>query len=138
MSGNYMRELAAWAEKKRAKEPRQDKHAVAFLAVRSDVQAALDAGYSMKTIWEHMRETGRLSSRYETFTLHVKRYIKGPQVQPAARAAPPVTIAAPARPAADTSAPKKPTSTSTPPAPPQAAQIGSFNFNPTPNKDDLL
>jgi hypothetical protein len=53
---------------------------VAFLAVKSDVQAALDAGYAMKTIWEHMKETGRLRCRYETFTQHVKRYIKAAPV----------------------------------------------------------
>lgn len=58
MPKTYPEELAEWVKGREAKKPRQDKHVVAFLAVKSDVQAALDAGYAMKTIWEHMKETG--------------------------------------------------------------------------------
>ena len=47
----YSEELAEWLKGREARKPRQDKHVVAFLAVKSDVQTALDAGYAMKTIW---------------------------------------------------------------------------------------
>lgn len=77
----YPDELAEWVKGRQAKNPRQDKRVVAFLAVKSDVQAALDAGYAMKTIWEHMQEKGRLHCRYETFTQHVKRYIRAVPAQ---------------------------------------------------------
>ena len=63
MPKTYPEELAEWVKGREAKKPRQDKHVVAFLAVKSDVQAALDAGYAMKTIWEHMKETDRLPRR---------------------------------------------------------------------------
>src|SRR5574338_1427625 len=76
MAKNYTEELADWVSKRKAQRPRQDKNIVAFLAVKGDVKAALDAGYSMKTIWEHLHETGRIEYRYETFTLHVKRHIR--------------------------------------------------------------
>jgi ABC-type ATPase with predicted acetyltransferase domain len=90
MPKTYPEELAEWVKGREAKKPRQDKHVVAFLAVKSDVQAALDAGYAMKTIWEHMKETGRLRCRYETFTQHVKRYIKAaPVASPPPPATPP-------------------------------------------------
>ena len=88
MPKTYPEELAEWVKGREAKKPRQDKHVVAFLAVKSDVQAALDAGYAMKTIWEHMKETSRLRCRYETFTQHVKRYIKAAPVASAASATP--------------------------------------------------
>jgi creatinine amidohydrolase/Fe(II)-dependent formamide hydrolase-like protein len=47
------------------------------MAVKRDVMEAIASGYALKTIWEHMRETGRLKCSYETFRKHVKRYIKG-------------------------------------------------------------
>lgn len=125
MAKSFLDELAEWVSKRKAKKPRQDKHVVAFLAVKSDVKAALDAGYSMKTIWEYMRETGRLEYRYETFTQHVKRYIKAPQAQPA--------------PGGQKAGEKG--SSTTPPATQEKSrppQIGGFTFDATPKKEDLL
>ncbi|EBX9589660.1 TPA: TraK family protein [Escherichia coli] len=133
MAKTYPEELADWVKAREAKKQRQDKHAVAFLAVKSDVQTALDAGYAMKTIWEHMKETGRLRCRYETFTQHVKRYIKA---VPAVQAPPPVTSSA--SPEKNTKpAPKVATPT---PAPPknEPPKIGGFTFDATPKKEDLL
>uniref|UniRef100_UPI00191656EE TraK family protein n=1 Tax=Escherichia coli TaxID=562 RepID=UPI00191656EE len=48
---------------------------VVFLATREDVKNAIEAGYSLTTIWEHMHETGRVNTTYETFRRHVRRYI---------------------------------------------------------------
>lgn len=47
-----------------------------FIAVQADVKVAIDAGYAYRTIWEHMRETKRLSCRYETFLRYVRKFIQ--------------------------------------------------------------
>ena len=46
---SYPDELAAWIEKRAAKKRRQDAAAVAFLAVRGDVKAAMDSGCCGRT-----------------------------------------------------------------------------------------
>ncbi|WP_367903524.1 TraK family protein (plasmid) [Xanthomonas oryzae pv. oryzicola] len=108
---SYPDELAAWIEKRATKKRRQDAAAVAFLAVRGDVKAAMDSGYAVTTIYEHMRETGRVKCSYETFRKHVQRFIKQE----------------------GGSKPKAPE-----PKKPEPAGIAGFNFNPKPNKEDLL
>ncbi len=131
-TGKFADELAAWVKKKPAKQPRQDRHVIAFLAVKEDVKSALDAGYSMKTIWEYMQETGRIATRYETFTLHVKRYIKNAPAP--ARQAPPPAAAEPA-PQAKGKLKSK--------AKPQVAKTAStgikgFNYNPKIDDSELF
>ncbi|MGD8912801.1 MAG: TraK family protein [Candidatus Thiodiazotropha sp.] len=76
MAKKYVEELTEWANKRNAKRPRQSMAAVAFMAARDDVKAAIDAGYAVKTIWEHMHETGNFPYRYETFLKHVRKHIK--------------------------------------------------------------
>lgn len=49
------------------------KHRVAFTALRPLIDAALGRGYTMKIIWETLREEERLSMSYETFRLHCRR-----------------------------------------------------------------
>jgi len=123
-TGKFVDEMAAWVKKKPAKKPRQDRHVIAFLAVKEDVKSALDAGYSMKTIWEYMQEAGRIATRYETFTLHVKRYIKnGPAP---VRQAPSPAAAEPAPQA------KEPAKKTAAPSP------SGFSFNASPNANDLI
>ena len=119
MGNTYPEKLAEWVRAKKTERPCQDKHVVAFLAVRADVQAALDAGYAMKTIWEHMRESGRLQCRYETFTQHVRRYIKH-------GSRPAVELASTGQDKAARPATKP------------VLKLGGFSFDATPNKDDLL
>lgn len=140
MTTDYMQELAEWASQKKAKQPRQDKHVVAFLAVRDDVKAALDGGYAMKTIWEHMRETGRISSRYETFTLHVKRFIT--DVKPVAKPIPAPASAGSSKPAAIKKAEPSPVVEALEPVPGEPKKVTSslptFSFNPVARKDDLI
>ncbi|HEL7749695.1 TraK family protein [Cupriavidus taiwanensis] len=130
-------ELAAWIEKRAAKKRRQDAAAVAFLAVRGDVKAAMDSGYAVTTIYEYMREHGRVKCSYETFRKHVQRFIKS---APAPAPVPP--------PATDQAKGEKPaqqeggTKARKPKAPepkkPESAGIAGFNYNPKPNKEDLL
>jgi hypothetical protein len=120
MTKTYIEDLAAWTKDRENKATRNDKYVVAFMAVKCDVQAALEDGYAMKTIWEHLTAKGRLNCRYETFTHHVKRYIH--------------TKSDAAVPSAETQA-----SPATPALPPRdPPKITGFTFNPSPRKEDLL
>lgn len=142
MNDSYMQELADWAEKRPAKQPRQDKHVVAFLAVRDDVKAALDAGYAMKTIWQHMSETGRIASRYETFTLHVKRFITEAAPTPKPTQSKQKTTPGSSTKTAALSEPSTPKTeqpvSASLPKEPKKVTISGFSFDPVPKKDDLL
>jgi hypothetical protein len=115
---SYPERLAQWVNQPARKF--RDRHLVTFMAVRNDVQAALDAGFAAKTIWANMHETGRVDFCYETFLKHVKRCFHSPPGHQAAHAAKtkgkavaePVVVAAPTMP--------------------------GFTFNPVPDKEELL
>jgi len=117
-ANSYPKQLAQWANQPASKL--RDRHLATFMAVRNDVQAALDAGFTAKTIWANMRATGRVDFCYETFLRHVKRCFGAaparqavPTVKTKGRTgAEPVIVAAPAMP--------------------------GFIFNPVPNKEELL
>lgn len=76
MGKDFIAELAAWVTKKDAKKKRRDAAAVAFLAVRSDIEQGISAGYALSTIWEYMHETGRIPYGYDSFRHNVRKYIK--------------------------------------------------------------
>ncbi|MGC1954176.1 MAG: TraK family protein [Gammaproteobacteria bacterium] len=118
MTKRYLDELAEWLRSREASRARPDQSRVAFLAVRGEVQAAMAAGYALKTIWAHLRETGRIACRYETFLNYVRRHIKEPP------------------PAADEGRAEK----SDPGAPKPAAPQGmeGFTFDATPKKEELI
>ncbi|EDB8709747.1 conjugal transfer protein TraK [Salmonella enterica subsp. enterica serovar Schwarzengrund] len=128
MSKRYSDVLAEWVEKRTKGKRRTDAAAVAFLAVKSDVDEALKAGYAIKTIWEHMHETGRIQTGYEAFRKHVKRYIKTTPH--------PTQIGDQGK--ANKSVPKAKAKVDTPQEPKEMPSIGGFQFNPKPNKEDLL
>ncbi|EHY0174131.1 TraK family protein [Salmonella enterica] len=135
MPKSYTDELAEWVDSRAAKKRRRDEAAVAFLAVRADVEAALAAGYALVTIWEHMRETGKVKFSYETFRSHARRHIKAKAADvPAA----PQDKAAAAPPAPKTPEPRRPKQGGKADKPAPAAAPTGFTFNPTPNKEDLL
>ena len=71
---SYAEDLAEWVKKK--KSPKQNKPLVAFMMVKNDVEEAIQAGYALKTIWEHMHENGKIPYQYNTFLQHVKKHIK--------------------------------------------------------------
>ncbi|EPI9345916.1 TraK family protein [Escherichia coli] len=76
MGNDYLADLQKWvAEKKGLNGSSANTARVVFLAIRDDVKKAIDAGYALTTIWEHMHDTGRVTTSYETFRRHVKRYI---------------------------------------------------------------
>jgi hypothetical protein len=125
MSKRYPEELAEWAEKRAKKKRRQDAVAVAFLAVKANVIEAMEAGYALTTIYEHMHETGRIKCSYETFRRHVRKYIK-------AGSAP--------TPPADLAKGKQGEQKTKPAKSKQEQQPkkGGFEYNATPNKEDLI
>lgn len=125
MAKSYTEELAAWVEKRAEKKRRQDAAAVAFMAVKPDVVAAMEAGYALTTIWEHMHETGKVKCSYETFRKHVHRFIRSAPVKPAP---------SPASVEPKGAASKKPET----PKKSEAPKIGGFTFDATPKKEDLL
>ncbi|QSQ62212.1 TraK family protein [Xanthomonas translucens] len=131
-------ELAAWIEKRAAKKRRQDAAAVAFLAVRGDVKAAMDSGYAVTTIYEYMRETGRVKCSYETFRKHVQRFIKAAPAAPAPVPSPAADQAKGEKPAQQVGGSKAKKPKAPEPKKPESAGIAGFNYNPKPNREDLL
>ena len=110
----FLDELAEWVA---SAQQRRKESLVAFLAVRGDIEEAMRAGYALKTVWAHLRESGRIACRYETFCAHVRRYIK--LQRPGQRIAPPgVKLKR------SDMAPSKP--------------LGQFTFDPNPRKEELL
>ena len=69
----YPERLGDWVKQRKASQ--RDKNLVAFLAVKHDVEAALEAGFAAWTIWENLREEGRIQFGYDAFRNHVKRRI---------------------------------------------------------------
>lgn len=134
---SYPDELAAWVKKRAAKKRRQDA-VVAFLAVRDDVQAALASGYSAATVYEHMRETGRLKCSYETFRKHVQRFIKAARATTALAYPPAADQAKGDSPEPEQQGTKARKPKAAEPKKTESAGIAGFHFNPKPNKEDLL
>src|SRR4051812_39497302 len=93
MAENFSDQLAQWVEQRGL--PRADKNLVAFMTVRDDVKVAIDAGYAVKTVWAHLRETGRTELRYKTFLNYVRRVLGPLQDPAAARQIKPPSTAAP-------------------------------------------
>lgn len=133
MTTNITQELAAWvAQKQKITKPRRRECLASFLAVREDVKSAIVAGYALKTIWEHMRETGRVSFRYETFLRYVCRHITN---APPERPKQSRTV----RPSApDRGANEVIPTVSSEPKKVKLSQIRSFSFDPSPKREDLI
>lgn len=77
MAKDYTERLGEWV--KQSELTRRDRNVVAFLAVRNDVIAAVEAGYSVKTIWTHMRQEERITFSYDTFLNYVNRFLHSSQ-----------------------------------------------------------
>jgi hypothetical protein len=142
---SYTDELAAWIQKREATKRRQDAATVAFLAVRGDVATAIESGYAITTIYEHMHTIGRVTCSYETFRKHVQRYIvQAPATTPRSSPVPTAGPAATGETRKGAPGQKEnggppgqqqriePKSTSNPP------KIGGFSFDATPKAEDLL
>jgi hypothetical protein len=66
---------ADYEEKQRMR--RKDKTIVAFLAIKDEIRETLEAGYAVKTVWACLREEGKITTNYQAFAGHVRRYVKG-------------------------------------------------------------
>jgi hypothetical protein len=107
----YTEQLAEWVgEREKTQRRRQDQVAVQVLAARAEIKEAMDAGYALKTIWQHMNATGRAKCRYETFLRHVRKHITGTSIRNAQKRIQ-----------------KK-----------NAPSGAPFEFNPTPSKEELV
>ena len=129
MSKSYAELLGEWV--KRRDSNRREQNVVAFLAVRDDVKAALDAGFAVKTIWTNMHEHGRIAFGYDTFLIYVKRYIRRAEAKAAMVDNSIVQTHPLKRAAVAPSAPKQSPSKAPGPLP-------GFTFNSDPRKEDLL
>jgi hypothetical protein len=125
MVKKYVDELTEWANKRNAKGSRQSMASVAFMAARDDVKAAMEAGYTLKTIWEHMHEIGNFPYRYETFLKHVRRHIK--ETNNKASVKEKKVTQKKQRASKDGQKPEK-----------KPSRTDSFTFNATPNIEDLI
>ena len=114
MPKNYMEELAEWVKKREVSRQRRDKNLVTVLALRADLKAAMGAGYTVKTIWEHLLETEKISCCYETFLKHIRHHITQ------------IKGSHPEQKAGVVTKPQSP------------APFPGFTFNPIPKKEDLF
>lgn len=85
-----------------------------MLALRGDIQQALDDGWSVLAIYQTLHDEGQLTFSYQAFRRHVNRHLLGKQ---------------PAQ-------PKQRASSSTTEKPHAAPH--KFTFNPSPNPRDLI
>ena len=132
MAKTYPDQLGEWV--KLRKSTQRDKNLVAFLAVRDDVKAAVEAGYAVKTVWANMHESKRIEFGYDTFLNYVNRLLRRPLVDQAATltesASPPTTANSNPKPKAGV---KKSVAKTTKPEAPTG-----FTFNSAPKKEDLI
>ena len=106
-----------------ARQPsRTGKNRASFLAVRDDVRKALDDGWPVKAIWDTLSAEGKIEFGYDAFIGYVNRLIRNAESSPARPPAGQVK--------ADKRARKGKAKAS--------SSIGVFDFNPKPNKEDLL
>jgi hypothetical protein len=144
MLKSYTDDLASWVETRSAKKRRRDEAAVAFLAVKEKVVEALESGYALSTIWEHMSDTGMVKFSYETFRAHARRYIKVragdalPEHAPAASAKSSAVTAQQLRRTQQGGNAAKPTSDAQATSTEKPDRISGFTFNSNPDKKDLL
>lgn len=80
MKKRYSDVLGEWVKERES--TKRDKNLVMFLAVKNDVADALEAGYPVKTIWEHMYSTKRLTMGYDSFLNYTNRQIRKPVNKP--------------------------------------------------------
>ena len=73
--------LAARAAKK--VPMKHERNRVAFLACIEEIKEVLEGGWTIKDIWEALREEGRISFGYEVFRGYVKRMIPAQPAKPA-------------------------------------------------------
>ena len=130
MAKSYTDELAEWVKKRATKG--RGTNFVTFLGIRDDVKAAIDAGYSAKTIWSNMHECGRVGFAYGTFMHYVNRLIKqGQGAKPGIQTGKGIVAARTMSPAVEQLPPEVPSRTPTNSA--KRTGMPTFKFNPIPS-----
>jgi hypothetical protein len=126
---NYTEQLA---ERLRAQQsPGRSLNKAAFLTVKADVAAALEAGFLSKDIWSDLRTCKRIDFSYDTFLRLVKLYISSPPVVP-------TPVAFPSRGATVKDKPAGLPATASSQPVESSSEKASFVHNAVPNKDELL
>lgn len=109
-----------------------------FLNSRSDIDALLADGWSIRKIWEFLTSEGRISYGCSSFTRDVNRSVLKPGTPRPALPPKPSPVAADS-PRSDASPAPASASSAPDPAPrPQAGIGNTFRVTPTPNKKDLI
>ena len=129
MAKTYPEQLAQWIERRGL--ARSDRNLVAFMAVQDDVKTGMEAGYAVKTVWENLRETGRIDLSYKTFLNYVKRVLRPLQENVGAGLVKPACTTASSAEASSDRHEKSPVRVLPLPTP-------GFTYNPVPNKEELL
>jgi hypothetical protein len=126
----YPEQLGEWVKLRECAQ--HDKSLAVFLAVRDDVQAALAAGYAVKTVWRNMQEAKRINFSYTAFLRYVncmRRRTQAGLGTVSASPVPPLPGSAeqqsePGRPPAKMSI--------------KSAALARFALNPAPKNEELL
>jgi hypothetical protein len=138
MAKSYTEQLAEWVRQK-SQSARHDRNRVAFLAVKDDVNEALDQGWPVKTIWGHMVEQKRIGFGYDTFLVYVKRYLRS-GVRSRGASSANAFLAQSVKPNAPPA--RRPKESATPDRTVQAPhgqdQLPGFTFNAAPNREELI
>lgn len=98
---------------KSAVKPKQS-NKVIFLALRDEIAKALEDGWTVKVVWQTLREEKRITFSYQTFNRYVQVLIKS-------------RLPAQDKPVSE--APEKPS---------KSQGIKEFKFNANPKKEDLI
>jgi len=114
-----LQELSAWVDKNSVKT-KQDIYVSSFLAIKQDVNTALNSGYTAKAVWGFYRDKGSVSYTYRTFLRYVNTYIKSEPINETAQ----VSVVAEVQEVQHETQKEK--------------GITGFHFNPVPNEDELL
>ena len=114
-----------------SKPSRRAQNRGAFLALRSEVEQALDDGWPVKTIWETLHQEGKVTFSYQSFRGYANRLILARRHgrQPAGVADQSKAL----RPAASATSQALGDRTAQ-----KAAGIGGFRFESEPRKEELL
>jgi hypothetical protein len=133
MTKTYPKLLGEWVQQH--KSTNHGQYLVAFLAVRQDVSEALEEGYDVKTIWEHMQAEGRINFGYHTFLNYVNRQLRRPADDSAGTAS---TKHIARNVNSERSAKEEPKRLGKGLPSKKMDAIPGFTFNSTPRKEDLI
>lgn len=75
MKNSKTKDIDEWFAKKVKENPRRKTGAMAFIAIKDEVNNGLQAGYTKTVLFEYFTDTNKLSCCFETFLRYIRRYI---------------------------------------------------------------